>query len=89
MPQPADCLWTRILCKQPDRYIGWPSIARLKSGELLVVFSGDRDPLSGSVPASARMGDLAGMLQPSAYCPRHQMPTLVIQLLCSCQIALY
>jgi len=43
MPQPADSLWTRVICKQPDRYIGWPSIARLKSGELLIVFSGDRD----------------------------------------------
>jgi sialidase-1 len=32
-----------VLCKEPGRYIGWPSIARTKDGELLVVFSGDRD----------------------------------------------
>jgi hypothetical protein len=43
MPQPADSLWTRVICKQPGRYIGWPSIARTSTGELLVVFSGDRD----------------------------------------------
>lgn len=33
----------KILCKQPERYIGWPTITRTKSGELLVVFSGSRD----------------------------------------------
>lgn len=43
MPRPADSLWTRMICKQPDRYIGWPTIARIRTGELLVVFSGDRD----------------------------------------------
>ena len=43
MTQPADALWTRVICKQPERYIGWPSIARRSNGELLVVFSGDRD----------------------------------------------
>ena len=30
------------LCKQPGRYIGWPSIAQAANGDLLVVFSGDR-----------------------------------------------
>ena len=34
---------TKVLCKQKDRYIGWPTIAKTKSGELLAVFSGDRD----------------------------------------------
>jgi sialidase-1 len=32
-----------VFCQQPGRYIGWPSIARTPSGELLAVFSGDRD----------------------------------------------
>ena len=43
MPQAADCLWTRVSCKQPGRYIGWPTIESRQTGELLVVFSGDRD----------------------------------------------
>jgi sialidase-1 len=43
MPRPVDELWTRVICKQPDRYIGWPTIARTKTGELLAVFSGDRE----------------------------------------------
>ncbi len=32
-----------VICKQPGRYIGWPTIARTRSGDLLVVFSGDRE----------------------------------------------
>ena len=32
-----------VICKEPGRYIGWPSIARTRSGDLLVVFSGDRE----------------------------------------------
>ena len=32
-----------VICKQPGRYIGWPTIARATDGELWVVFSGDRD----------------------------------------------
>lgn len=32
-----------VICKQPGRYIGWPTIGRMPEGELLVVFSGDRD----------------------------------------------
>lgn len=28
---------------EEDRYLGWPTIAKTKTGELLVVFSGDRD----------------------------------------------
>ena len=32
-----------VICKQPGRYIGWPTVARRANGELLVVFSGDRD----------------------------------------------
>ncbi len=34
---------TQVLCKQPGRYIGWPTIAKTAQEELLVVFSGDRD----------------------------------------------
>ncbi len=32
-----------VLAKQPDRYIGWPSIVATNEGELIAVFSGDRD----------------------------------------------
>ena len=39
----ADILSTRVICEQPGRYIGWPSITRRRSGELIAVFSGDRD----------------------------------------------
>jgi sialidase-1 len=39
----AEILGQYILCKQPGRYIGWPTICKTKQGELLVVFSGDRD----------------------------------------------
>ena len=35
-------LETKTLCKQPGRYIGWPSIAQAPNGDLLAVFSGDR-----------------------------------------------
>ena len=37
MAQPVDVLWTRVICKQPGRYIGWPTIARCKTGKLLAV----------------------------------------------------
>jgi len=32
-----------VICKEPGRYVGWPTIARTADGELLVVFSGDRE----------------------------------------------
>jgi len=32
-----------VICKEPGRYIGWPTIARTAEGELLIVFSGDRE----------------------------------------------
>ncbi len=41
--QRAAIEWTRVLCKEPGRYIGWPSVCLRKNGELLAVFSGDRD----------------------------------------------
>ena len=34
---------SNVICKQPGRYIGWPTIGKTPEGELLVVFSGDRD----------------------------------------------
>ena len=34
---------TGVICKQPGRYIGWPTIVRTSTGELIVTFSGDRD----------------------------------------------
>jgi len=36
-------LGSQVICKQPGRYIGWPTIARSPDDELLAVFSGDRD----------------------------------------------
>jgi sialidase-1 len=33
---------TKVLCKQPGKYIGWPSIAQSPNGDLLAVFSGSR-----------------------------------------------
>lgn len=42
-PAIARILSTRVVCRQPGRYIGWPTITKTRAGELLVVFSGDRD----------------------------------------------
>ncbi|MCE5249891.1 glycoside hydrolase [bacterium] len=39
----AEILSTAVVCKEPGRYIGWPSVARTKNGDLVAVFSGDRD----------------------------------------------
>jgi hypothetical protein len=35
--------WSKPICKEPGNYIAWPTIARKAAGELLVVFSGDRE----------------------------------------------
>jgi sialidase-1 len=35
--------WSRAICKEPENYLGWPAIAQKADGELLVVFSGDRE----------------------------------------------
>ena len=32
-----------VICKQPGRYIGWPTVARTAEGHLIVAFSGDRE----------------------------------------------
>lgn len=31
------------ICKQTNRYLGWPTVICRKNGELIAVFSGDRD----------------------------------------------
>ena len=38
-----EILSKRTICKEPGRYIGWPTIIRTRAGELIIVFSGDRD----------------------------------------------
>ncbi len=49
LPQPpmkqtrAEIKWAKTICSEKDRYVGWPTVCRLKSGDVLVVFSGDRD----------------------------------------------
>ncbi len=43
MTREAEILSKQVICKEPGRYIGWPTIARTRTGELLIVFSGDRD----------------------------------------------
>ncbi len=39
----ATIRWSKAICKEPDNYPAWPSIARTAEGDLLVVFSGDRE----------------------------------------------
>jgi sialidase-1 len=36
-------LSTQVICSQPGRYIGWPTILRRASDELIIAFSGDRE----------------------------------------------
>ena len=43
MAPEAEIIAKRIICKEPGRYIGWPTIVRTRAGELIIVFSGDRD----------------------------------------------
>lgn len=38
----AEIVWTRDICVEKGRYLGWPTAAKLPSGEVLVAFSGDR-----------------------------------------------
>lgn len=41
--QPAATVFeTAVICREPGRYIGWPTLLRRKDGELIAVFSGDR-----------------------------------------------
>jgi len=39
----ATVKWVKPICVEENRYIGWPTVARLANGDLLAVFSGDRD----------------------------------------------
>ena len=39
----ASIVWTRDICTSKDRYVGWPTVCRRKNGELVAVFSGDRE----------------------------------------------
>jgi len=39
----ATIISSKVLCKEPGHYIGWPTVAKTLGGELLAVFSGDRD----------------------------------------------
>jgi hypothetical protein len=34
---------TFVICRQEDRYIGWPTVCARRNGEIVAVFSGDRD----------------------------------------------
>jgi len=43
MAREAEIIESRVICRQPGRYIGWPTIAKAADGALFVVFSGDRD----------------------------------------------
>jgi hypothetical protein len=43
MKKNASILSTKVIYKEPTSYIGWPTITIRRSGELLVVFSGDRE----------------------------------------------
>jgi len=39
--------WSKVICKQPGNYIGWPTVGRTADGDLLVAFSGDREAHRG------------------------------------------
>jgi len=39
----AEIKWTKTICAEEDRYIGWPTVCRLQNGDILAVFSGDRE----------------------------------------------
>ena len=39
----AEIKWVKEICVEKDRYIGWPTVCRLANGDVMAVFSGDRD----------------------------------------------
>ena len=39
----AEVIWARTIADEGGRYAGWPTLTRLRNGELRVVYSGDRD----------------------------------------------
>ena len=39
----AQIVWVKPICVEKNRYIGWPTVCRLANGDVMAVFSGDRD----------------------------------------------
>jgi hypothetical protein len=39
----TEMLWSRPICKVAGDYLAWPTVAACASGEVLVIFSGDRE----------------------------------------------
>ena len=39
----ASIRWTRTICREDGRYIGWPTVCCLRNGEVIAAFSGDRE----------------------------------------------
>lgn len=39
----AEIIWTKTIWGEKGRYIGWPTVCRLQNGDVVAVFSGDRD----------------------------------------------
>ena len=39
----AEIAWTKTICAEDGRYIGWPTVCSLQNGDVIAVFSGDRD----------------------------------------------
>ena len=39
----AEVKWAKPICVEKSRYIGWPTVCCLQNGDLIAVFSGDRD----------------------------------------------
>ncbi len=78
----AEIEWVRPICVEKDRYIGWPSVARLQSGDIVAVFSGDRDAHVcpyGKVQM-VRSTDGGRTWTPMAKTPMFGLPPHVIEL---------
>jgi hypothetical protein len=43
MSKTVSIIESKVICKQPARYIGRPTVGVFPDGEILVVFAGDRD----------------------------------------------
>ena len=43
VPFVPERIWSKVICREEGRYIGWPTVCRRSNGELVAVFSGDRD----------------------------------------------
>ena len=63
--------WIKPICKQPGRYMGWPTVCRRADDELLVVFSGDRSQHVcpwGKVQLVRSSDDGASWSEPETLC---------------------